>query len=142
MESRAPLELVELGSLSATLGAYHDIGKTPFGRRLVVDVSDVTLDGPRVQATLAGWAAADWFTIGEGGVGSVDVRMTLSTGDGSLLLLEYQGRTMVGNEFPNLVAGHFEAEADGEFGWLNQVQMVGKGWVADGVVTYDLFELR
>lgn len=133
--------LVPLATLTAVLGDRHDVGDGPLGRRLVVDVRSVECTGERLGATMVGTAAADWFLVGPDGVGTIDVRMTLRTHDGALVLLEYEGRTRLGPDHPNLVAGRFET-GDPRYSWLNSVQMVGRGRLDGTTVTYDLYEFR
>ena len=58
----ATAELQEVGLINVELGDFIEVGDGPRGKRLVVDVPAVTLEGDRVKASLATIDAADWGT--------------------------------------------------------------------------------
>lgn len=84
--------LEPMGTLVATLGERHVMEGAPFGTRMVVDVRDLRITGPDLDARMAGTAAADWGSIGAGGTFQADVRVTVRTHDGALILVQYNGR--------------------------------------------------
>ena len=49
-------------------------------------------EGERFRARQKGVAAADWLVVGPDGTATLDVRATLDTHDGALVLLRYGGR--------------------------------------------------
>ena len=77
------IELVPLCSAVVEVGANLAIGEGPAGHRSVGEIRAARFDGERLQASLAGTAAADWM-VRTGTVGVVDVRLTLRTDDGAL----------------------------------------------------------
>jgi hypothetical protein len=108
---------------------------------MIVDIKTMALSGQRLNASLAGRAAADWLTI-SGHVATIDVRATLETEDGALIYLQYSGRSDVTRGLgsaPVYVAPIFEA-SDERYRWLNAVQAVGVGDIAE--LRYEWFEVR
>ena len=96
---------------------------------------------------LAGPAAADW-KVRSGSIGAIDVRMTMRTGDGALIDVQYGGRLDLSNPAAGIVAyvaPVFET-GDERYAWLNAIQAVGKGklTVKDGAarIDYEFFEIR
>ena len=69
------------GPLGPTTGS-------PLGDRLCWQVSTATLNGPRINATLA-MPATDWIRLGTDGIRRQDLRAQLTTNDGELILLRY-----------------------------------------------------
>jgi len=118
-----------LGFVEATLGPAHALLDAPFGARLIVDVIDARVEGPRLKASLLGTAAADWVTVGsDGKFGALDVRATLRADDGAIIFTEYRGRVEFGSDGLNRVFTSPRYETgDPRYAWLNGLQCVGKG---------------
>jgi hypothetical protein len=138
-----PLELIPLCTIDVTLAEPIMVGEGPAGVRLIYEVLDLTVEGDRLRGTLLGRAGADWVTV-SGPVGSIDVRCTIQTHDGAIVLAQYQGRTDLsggpGNS-PIYVAPRFET-ADPRYRWLNAVQAVGKGVLDGSRLRYEWYEVR
>ncbi len=141
------LDLVPLGTAVVDLDPPLRVGNGPLGARTVAAISGVRLEGDRLEATLASPAAADWM-IQNGGVGAVDVRMTLRTEDDALIHITYTGRVDARDRDKGVVvwvAPLFET-GDERSAWLNAIQAVGKGTmsVVDGKMglTYEFYEVR
>ncbi len=135
----APM-LRPLCTVDLKLNAPVMIGDGPAGKRMVVDITAMTLTGERLNAELEGRAAADWLTITQN-VATIDVRATLKTNDGALIYLQYRGRSDVTNGLgtsPVIVAPIFET-SDERYLWLNAVQAVGKGDIRS--LRYEWFEV-
>lgn len=122
------------------------VGSTPWGVRSIGEIRSAAVEGERLQASLAGAAAADWMLVG-GGVGQIDVRMTLKTDDGALILMTYGGRLDLANREDGLkayVAPVFET-GDERYAWLNRIQAVGRGLLTPGAestrIDYEVYEL-
>ncbi|QGN55690.1 DUF3237 domain-containing protein [Novosphingobium sp. Gsoil 351] len=118
-----------LGNVEAQLAPAHALLDAPFGGRLIVDVTAARVEGPRLKASLAGTAAADWVTVSaDGGSGALDVRATLKTDDGALIFSEYRGRVQFdpGGVHPVFVSPRYET-GDARYAWLNGLQCIGKG---------------
>ena len=118
-----------LGLVEARLAPAHALLEAPFGGRLIVDVTDARIEGPRLRASLVGCAAADWVTVSpDGKVGALDVRATLKTDDGALIYSEYRGRVRFGADGLHQVYTSPRYETgDPRYAWLNGLQCVGKG---------------
>ncbi len=129
-----------LCTVDLKLNAPLMIGDGPSGKRMVVDITAMSLTGERLNAELEGRAAADWLTITQN-VATIDVRATLKTNDGALIYLQYRGRSDVTNGLgtsPVIVAPIFES-SDERYLWLNAVQSVGKGDIRS--LRYEWFEV-
>lgn len=141
------VELVPLGIFVATLGERHIMQGAPFGTRRVVDVTGIRVEGDRLNASMAGTAAADWGTLGADEVFQLDVRATLRTDDDALIFVQYNGRLDLSDTSapgPVYCAPRFET-GDPRYLWLNTVQAVMKGrsepptW---GRISYRMYEMR
>lgn len=136
------IELIPLTSAELTTGEFVAIGDTPRGTRMIAEVKAARFEGERLSARLAGTAAADWALIRPDGVIEVDVRISLQTDDGAMVYLSYTGNLdPQRGEWPVLSMMRFET-GDQRYAWLNRICAVGKGQVGDGVVRYEIFEMR
>lgn len=138
------LELVPLCTVRAVTRPAIMVGEGPAGRRSIIEVASVRLEGERLRGGLEGGAAADWVLVGPGNVGTVDVRFTFETDDGAVVFVQYGGRIDVSvprADWDIRVAPRFET-SDERYLWLNTVQAVGKGRITPEGVTYDWFEVR
>src|SRR5438094_945808 len=86
------IELVPLARATATLSPPLMLPNTPAGMRIIFEISDYRFEGERFAARQRGAAAADWLVVGPEGTATLDVRATLETHDGALVLLRYSGR--------------------------------------------------
>ena len=141
------IELAPLCIMIVDLEPTLAIGTGPSGDRSVGGIRAVTAAGERLNATLAGPAAADWL-VRTGAIGVIDARLTLLTDDGALIYMTYGGRLDLSNPAAGLfayVAPVFET-GDPRYAWLNKVQAVGKGKLtlsADGGrLDYEFCEIR
>jgi hypothetical protein len=137
------MELVPLGTMTATLRKPYLLPKTPVGDRLIYEVESGAFEGERLRGVMHGTSTADWLTIGPDGTATLDVRSVLLTDDGAYVFLHYSGRVDVsnGSGAPLYAAPLFET-GDDRYRWLNRVQAVAKG-VLDGLVlTYEVCFVR
>jgi len=137
------LELVPLGTMVAELRPPKVLPKTPAGTRMIYEVASGYIEGERLNAKLAGNAAADWLLVGPDGTGTLDVRSLVETDDGALVLIQYRGRVdlAAGPRSPLYATPRFET-GDPRYAWLNKLQAVGKGFLVENTLTYELYELR
>lgn len=136
-------ELVHVGTMKATLGEQMVIADGPMGTRVVAEVDALTIEGDRINATMAGKSAADWLTLGtDGSYGTLDVRATLRTDDGALVYTEYGGKIDLGAGRV-ISAPTFQTGAEA-YAWMNTVQFIGDGTHdrETNVLTYELYEVR
>ncbi|MCP3939166.1 MAG: DUF3237 domain-containing protein [Actinomycetia bacterium] len=135
-------ELRHVATMTARLGGDSFAIKAPLGRRLIVEVEEVTIEGDRLKAHMVGKSAADWLTVADDfSWGSLDVRFTLETDDGALVYVEYGGRA-------DLAAGKVISApvfhcGDERYDWLNRTQFVAVGSTdrETNLLTYELYEI-
>jgi len=77
--------------LDATVAPPLDVGSTTQGRRRVVPLTGGTFTGPELRGTLVPGASADWQIVLPDGTALGDIRYTLQTDDGDLLLVRSRG---------------------------------------------------
>jgi hypothetical protein len=144
LDDVGPASLVEMGTLVADLGPRHVLQGAPFGTRVIVDVTGMRIEGPRLRARMVGTAAADWGSRSDAGTVQLDVRATLETHDGALVFLQYNGRADFSDPSrpgPVFSTPRFET-GDERYAWLNNLQAVMKGR-SDGrsLIAYRIYEL-
>jgi hypothetical protein len=138
---RDPMELVPLGTMVITMGTSVFMDGVPAGTRLVIDFTDVTVEGDRLRARkAAGSPAGDWLILGPHDVATLDIRMLLQTHDGASILVHGLGRTdsaKFSTGAPCYFAPLFETN-DPRYAWLNSVQGIARGTAAGKIVTFEL----
>lgn len=140
-------EFATLCTMTLDLAPALAVGTGPSGDRSVGGVRAATITGERLNAVLAGPAAADWL-VRTGAIGVIDARLVLRTHDDALIYMTYGGRLDMSNPAAGLfayIAPVFET-GDPRYAWINAVQAAGKGKLtlgADGAtLIYDLYEVR
>jgi Protein of unknown function (DUF3237) len=130
-----------LGTLKADTGTRTVIENGPQGTRTVVQVTGGRFEGPKLKATVQ-TPAGDWITNRADGSYRLDVRLTLKTDDGALILVTYNG---IGQTTPNgaalRIAPLFET-GDSRYTWLTRLQAVGVGERVGTAVTYQIYALK
>ena len=128
------------------------IGETPEGLRINFYLDGGDAVGPGLNATLRP-RGADFLTIRNDGVGTLQVRATFQTDDGCLLDAEYTGflnlgddgyRRAVDGQFPQVAPVQIALRfltASPKYAWMNRHQFIGVGCarLAPPEVDYDLF---
>ena len=138
------MELIPLCAVRLDVGQRFPIGKTPFGERLIGELTGARWEGERFKANMVGVAAADWAIGGDDGLMHVDVRMTLETDDGALAYVHYTGLMDAAVEgAPIRTSIRFETSAE-QYQWLARTICVGDGRFDEPnlQVLYDVFVLR
>jgi hypothetical protein len=138
------MELIPLCSVQLDVGTRYPVGKTPFGQRLIGELTGARWEGERFKAKMVGAAAADWAIEGDGGLIEVDVRMTLETDDEALVYVSYTGLLdTLAEGAPIRSAIRFETPAE-QYQWLTRTICVAKGRFDEpnARVSYDVFELK
>lgn len=130
-----------LGTLRADTGTRTVVENGPQGTRTIVEVVGGRFEGPRLKATVQ-IPAGDWITNRADGSYRLDVRLTLKTDDGALILVTYNG---IGHPTPAgaslRVAPLFET-GDPRYKWLTGLQAIGVGERVGTVVKYDVYALK
>ena len=140
-EAPRPPELEYLGTLQAETGARTVIENAPQGTRTVVQVVGGRFEGPRLKASVQ-TPAGDWITNRADGTYKLDVRLTLKTDDGALILVTYNGIGQTTNAGASLrIAPLFET-GDPRYAWLTRLQAVGIGERTGTAVKYDIYALK
>ncbi len=131
------------------------IGPVPEGLRVNFYVSRGEVTGPAIQGKIRP-VGGDWVTLRRDGVALLDVRATLETGDGALILITYPGVIDFGPEghdrfmrgdlagvgqirtSPRLSTSH------PDYAWLNRLHCLGIGEFdsASNTATYDVYAVR
>jgi hypothetical protein len=133
------VELRPLCSATYVLGDTATVSNGALGTRLVSEIAAARFEGERFRASLVGHAAADWATIEPDGRICIDVRLTLQTDDGAVVLMTYEGRgdAATGTAY---TAPLFET-GDERYAWLTRIQAIGKSTFDGTQLHYEMFEL-
>jgi hypothetical protein len=137
------LELVPLCGAFMKVAETIVLENTPSGTLMIGELVDSVWEGERFRLTQKGRAAADWLRLAPDGTAQPDIRITLESDDGGIVLVEYTGRldfeTGIAYTCPRFTTGAPGLE------WLNRVQAVAKGYfdAQAMTVTYpEIFEMR
>lgn len=127
---------------------------TPAAIRLIAVIGGGTVDGPRLRGRFLP-GGGDWVTFGTDGVGRLDVRATIRTDDGELVLVTSTGRAALPDEaVGRLMAGEviaademharsaplFETGAAG-YAWLNSTVAVAVNELSLEHVNYRVYSV-
>ena len=130
-----------LGTLRAETGTRTVVENGPQGTRTIVQVVGGRFEGPRLKASVQ-TPAGDWITNRADGSYRLDVRLTLKTDDGALILVTYNGIGQTTNAGASLrIAPLFET-GDSRYLWLTRLQAVGIGERVGTTVKYDIYALK
>src|SRR5882757_8736512 len=144
-----------LFTLSMTLHPMQELGVTPAGERRVVPVSGGRFDGDRLAGEVLPHGGSDLLLTRADGSFQQDVRLTLRTHDGALILMTYRGvrhaapevndrmargEAVAPSEYYLRIAPFFETAAPA-YAWLNRIVAVGVGERLPGGASYDVFEI-
>ena len=138
------LELIPFGTAEIGLGEPIMMPGGPSGTRAIVEITSASYQGERLRGKLKGVAAADWLVVSPQGVGMMDVRLTVETDDGALLYGAYAGRVDIsqGIDGATVYSTPLFETGDDRYQWLNGLQLVAKGVIDQGVLRYEIYELR
>jgi hypothetical protein len=132
-------------------------GGSPLGDRLCWQVSTATLQGPRINATLA-MPGTDWIRLGSDGIRRPDLRAQLTTDDGELILFRYDlalihssrrflaalasGEATAFDEQYMRIAPQFEVGA-GRHAWLGESLFLGRGRLTGPTaIAYEIYRVK
>ena len=133
----------------------EELGSTPAGRRQVVKGKGGSIEGPRIRGVVPRGAQALVLERGDGVV-RTDVRLTIETDDGAIILMTYRGtrhgapdvlaRVRAGEDVPadayyfRIVVTGFETSSP-RYEWLNRVVAVATGQRLPDGLDYFFHEL-
>ncbi|HLJ23687.1 MAG TPA: DUF3237 domain-containing protein [Candidatus Acidoferrales bacterium] len=130
-----------LGRLRADIGSRTVIEKGPQGTRTIAEIVGGSFEGPRLKATVQ-TPAGDWITNRADGSYKLDVRLTLKTDDGVLILVTYNGIGQTTAAGASLRAAPLFETGDSRYAWLTHVQAVAVGERNGSAVVYDVYALK
>ena len=134
--SSLPVE--HLFTLTARTGAPMSTQGGPQGTRLIVDASSGDFVGPKLRGRIEP-PGGDWVTLRDNGTLQLDVRISLRTEDGAVILMTYGGiGTPQDDGLSIRTAPRFQT-GDERYAWLNDVQAIGVGGSIDGGVRYEVY---
>jgi len=130
-----------LGTMQAQTGTRTVVENGPQGTRTIVQIVSGRFEGPRLKATVQ-IPAGDWITNRADGSYRLDVRLTLKTDDGALILVTYNGIGQTTEAGASLrIAPLFET-GDSRYVWLTRLQAVGVGERVGTALTFDIYALK
>jgi hypothetical protein len=139
--------------LEADLAAPLDLGETPNGHRRVVAYAGGRFDGPELSGELVPGGGADWQILRPDGAAVADIRYTLRTTTGALLLVTAagvrhgppevlarlaRGEEVAPAEYTFRIQASIET-ADPDLAWLNDGVFVAVGGRQPSGVVYDVY---
>jgi hypothetical protein len=130
-----------LGRLRAEIGTRTVVENGPQGTRTIVQIVGGRFEGPRVKASVQ-TPAGDWITNRADGSYRLDVRLTLKTDDGALILVTYNGIGQTTEGGASLRAAPLFETGDSRYAWLTRLQAVAVGERAGTTVSYDIYALK
>jgi hypothetical protein len=130
-----------LGTLSVETGTRTVVENGPQGTRTIVQITGGRFEGPRLKGSVQG-PGGDWITNRADGSYKLDVRFTLRTDDGALVLVTYNGIGETTSTGARLRAAPLFETGDARYTWLTKLQTVGVGERVGTAVKYDVFALK
>jgi hypothetical protein len=135
------LDVEHLFTMSLTTGNSRNslIRSGPAGTRIIAEVTGGTFNGPRLSGTVIG-PGGDWVHARSDRSMRLDVRLLLVTEDNESILMTYNGIGLPQDDGTTQLrtAPTFETGADA-YQWINNIQAVGIGSTAAGVVDYEVY---
>ena len=130
-----------LGLMQVQTGTRTVIENGPQGTRTIVQILGGRFEGPRLKASVQ-IPAGDWITNRADGTYRLDVRLTLRTDDGALILLTYNGIGQTTQAGASLRAAPLFETGDQRYAWLTRLQAVAVGERTGADVKYDVYALK
>ena len=138
-----------------TTGPLETTEGSPWGARQYWEVSEATLSGERISATLA-MPGGDWMAVSEDGFWRPDVRAQFRTDDGAVILMRYTGLVEQSDVFKGAATEDRETAWDDQYmrlavtfetgderyRWLNESLFVARGrLLGTGKIEYTLYRV-
>jgi hypothetical protein len=130
-----------LGKMRVETGTRTVVENGPQGTRTIVQIVGGRFEGPRLKASVQP-PAGDWITNRPDGSYKLDVRVTLKTDDGALILVTYNGIGQTTAGGASLRGAPIFETGDARYAWLTRLQAVAVGQRAGTDVSYDVFALK
>jgi len=139
--SPAPPGFEYLGTMRVQTGTRTVVENGPQGTRTIVQINGGRFEGARLKATVQ-TPAGDWITNRADGSYKLDVRITLRTDDGALILVTYNGIGQTTAQGATLRAAPLFETGDQRYTWLTRLQAVAIGERVGTDVKYDVFAVK
>ncbi len=130
-----------LGTMQVQTGTRTVVENGPQGTRTIVQIVSGRFEGPRFKAAVQ-IPAGDWITNRADGSYRLDVRLTLKTDDGALILVTYNGIGQTTPAGASLRAAPLFETGDQRYAWLTKLQAVAVGERVGTDVKYDVYALK
>jgi hypothetical protein len=130
-----------LGRLHLEVGSRTVVENGPQGTRTIVQVTSGRFEGPRIKASVQG-PAGDWITNRTDGSYKLDVRLTMKTDDGALILVSYNGIGQTTSNGASVRSAPLFETGDSRYVWLTRLQAVGVGERVGASVDYEIYALK
>ena len=130
-----------LGTVQVQTGTRTVVDNGPQGTRTIVQILGGRFDGPRLKASVQ-VPAGDWITNRADGSYKLDVRLTLKTDDGALILVTYNGIGQTTAAGASLRAAPLFETGDARYAWLTKLQAVAVGERVGTDVKYNVYALK
>jgi len=127
-----------LGTMQAQTGTRTVVENGPQGTRTIVQIVSGRFEGPRLKGAVQ-IPAGDWITNRADGSYRLDVRLTLKTDDGALILVTYNGIGQTTAAGITLRSAPLFETGDARYTWLTHVQALAVGRSVGTTITYDLY---
>jgi hypothetical protein len=137
----SPPGLEYLGSMQVQTGTRTVVENGPQGTRTIVQILGGRFEGPRLKASVQ-IPAGDWITNRADGSYRLDVRLTLRTDDGALILVTYNGIGQTTSAGASLRAAPLFETGDQRYAWLTRLQAVAVGERVGTDVKYNVYALK
>jgi hypothetical protein len=145
-----PLRSELLFTLVGRVSPPQEIGTVPLGQRRIIPIEGGEFEGPKLRGSVLP-GGEDCMLVRPDGAAQIDVRMTLQTDDGDLILMRYgglrhgpkdvmdrlaRGETVEPTEYYFRITPLFETGSR-KYAWLNRIITIGTGHrLANGPVYY------
>ena len=118
------IEVDHLFTFTSDLVAPIFVENGPQGSRAIIGVLNGTFEGPKLRGTVLS-QGGEWATLRPDGSGKIDVRLTLKTEDGAIILMSYNGIfcPQADGNVSIRTAPLFET-GDPRYAWLNSILSV------------------
>ena len=130
-----------LGTVQVQTGTRTVVENGPQGTRTIVQILGGRFEGPRLKASVQ-IPAGDWITNRADGSYKLDVRLTLKTDDGALILVTYNGIGQTTSAGASLRAAPLFETGDARYAWLTKLQAVAVGERVGTDVKYNVYALK
>jgi hypothetical protein len=142
-------------SLEIAVGSPQKVGATPHGTRASVPITSGTFEGPRLRGKVLP-GGSDWTLLRADGVLELDLRATLETDDGALILMTSfglrhgpadviaalgRGEPVDPSRYYFRTAPRFETSA-AKYGFLNRLVAIAVGDRRAHGPVYSIFEIQ